>query len=146
MNRLARSTLCLLLVGLLGMGSVGLGLCICADGGIELRTGCCGDCRNADDMPDGQQHSGTAMSTTPAAYSNADCTYVPLSSEAMLLASSQAPKSPLLSKSSLVAVYPADCLNSRSDGLGSKASRAQCFTSTLVSASLLAQRTVVLRI
>ena len=145
-NRLARTTLCLLLVGFLGMGSVGMGLCYCSDGNIVLGTGCCGDCRSAEDAPDCQQNSSTEMFTATAGYSSADCTYVPLSSGAMLLASSQVSKPALSTKGTFLPVCQANCLNGRADGgVRVDASRARC-ASVLTSASLLAQRTIVLRI
>ena len=145
-NRLARTTLCLLLVGFLGMGSVGMGLCYCSDGNIVLGTGCCGDCRSAEDAPDCQQNSSTEMFTATAGYSSADCTYVPLSSGATLLVSSQVSKLTLSTKGPFLPDYQAGCLNSRDDGgVRADASRARC-ASVLTSDSLLAQRTVVLRI
>ena len=145
-NRLARTTLCLLLVGFLGMGSLGMGLCYCSDGNIVLGTGCCGDCRNSEDATDCQQSSSTEMFTATAAYSGADCTYVPLSSGAMLLASSQGSQLTLSTKGAFLPVYQADCLNGRVDGgVRADASRAR-YASVFTSDSLLAQRTVVLRI
>jgi hypothetical protein len=146
MNRLARTTLCLLLVGFLGISSVGMGLCYCSDGSIVLGTGCCGDCRNSEDAPVCQQNSKTASFPATAGYSSADCTYVPLASGAMLLASSQVSRPTLSTKGPFLPVYQADCLDSRADGgVRADASRARC-ASVLTAGSLLAQRTIVLRI
>ena len=146
MNRLARTTLCLLLIGFLGMGSVGMGLCYCTDGNVELGMGCCGDCRSAEDAPDCQHSSSTERFTATDVYSDADCTYVPLASGSMLLTSSQVSKPTLSIKGPFLPDYQAGCLNSRVDGgVRADASRALCMAMR-TSASVLAQRTIVLRI
>ena len=146
MNRFTRMIVSLLFIGFLGMGAVGMGLCYCSGGNIVLGTGCCGDCRNTEDAPDCQQSSGTAMFTATAAYSSADCTYVPLSSGAMLLASSQASRLSLSTKGPVLPVYQANHMNSRADGGVCVDASRDRRASMHPSASLLAQRTIVLRI
>ena len=146
MNHIVRSALNLLLVGFLGMGPVGLSLCICADGNVELRVGCCSDCGDTDNASDAQGNSGTAMFAAALGDRSTDCTYVPLSHGPMLHVSSHVTKPPLLAKGPLFPALPAECLYRRTGGdVGANVSRAVS-SSIRVSASLLAQRTVVLRI
>ena len=146
MNRFARSTLCLLLVGFLGMGSVGKAFCICADGDVELGAGCCDGAPDTDDAPDRHRIPGHAVPASACGEDSADCTYAPLSSGAMLHSSSHASKRAPANRSPFLTACQATGFDGRALGVvRSNASRAR-FSSIRTSASLLAQRTIVLRI
>jgi hypothetical protein len=146
MNRFARSNLSLLLIGFLGIGSVGVGVCVCADGDVEPGMGCCGGCQGAEDAADRQQNPGAGTFAAAREDNCAGCMYVSLSSGAMLHASSHKSRISLTSTVSFLLAYQADCLDHGAGGGGrTGASRAQR-ASLRASASLLAQRTVILRI
>lgn len=145
MNRSVRVISSLVLIGLLAMGAVGMGLCICANGHVALEMGCDGECRSSERAPDCGQHSGDEAHTA-ACGDGGGCVYVPLSPETTLHSSSERANLSLSTKSSLLGTHPADCLNSRAnDGVRADASRALRMAMR-TSASVLAQRTIVLRI
>ncbi|MFN2288282.1 MAG: hypothetical protein ABR578_08120 [Chromatocurvus sp.] len=146
MNRFVRRTLCLLLIGFMGMGSVGLGLCICAVGGAEPGVGCCGDCQSTDYGPDRLQNADTAIFAATRGDSSTDCMCVSFPSGAMRRASSQDSMLSLSIKMLFLPAYHAACFDHESGaGVRSNLFLAQR-TSMRTSAFLLAQRTVVLLI
>ena len=146
MNRFLRLFTCVVLIGFVGTGAFGLGLCICTDGHVALEMGCHGGCRDAEDAPDYREHAEVDMFTAACGTTGGNCVYVPLSSGPMLYSSSEARYS-LSARHRLPHTQQAGCLNGgvdcdiRPTALGALR-RAPLHTST----SVLAQRTVVLRI
>lgn len=146
MSRLLRSFVCLVLIGSAGTGVFGMGLCICADGHVALEMGCHGGCQDAEDSPDCQQHGEAEISAGALADTGGDCVYLSLLSDAMLHSLFGARHS--LSAKNLLSGSPqAGGPNDRADfDVRANASGLFRRTPLYTSASVLAQRTIVLRI
>jgi len=146
MNRFARVVSSLVLIALLGVSAVGMGLCICADGHVALEMGCHGGCPNAEAAADCRQGAEAEKLITACGDRGGDCIYVPLSAGAILYSSSSDAKLSLSAKRLSLGAHQAGDVNSRDSGaVRANASRA-LYVSMCASASVLAQRTIVLRI
>jgi hypothetical protein len=146
MNRFPRLISCLVLLGFAGTGVPGMGLCICADGDVALETVCDGTCRDAEEAPYHQQHGECDMRAAACIDSGGDCVYLPLSLDAMLPSLSKGRHS-LSAKNLLPRTFQAGGLNDGVDfDVRLNASRVLRRTPLHMSAALLAQRTIVLRI
>jgi hypothetical protein len=128
------------------MGGVGVGFCLCADVGTVLEAGCIDDCQSTGHVVDADPHAGAKTLSAMSGIPDGGGVYLPFDSGEFFHASSLEVKLHPLKTSFFQTAPWIDELNSVSGGdTASILSHAPPEPRSL-SAFLLAQKTVVLRI